>query len=295
VSALAASVVTAIVTAALAVAATFVTTRRNLEVQYDSELRRLRIDVYTKLWGHLDALAKYGRPEPITHRGVEELAKKLTGWYFKEGGGIFLSDATRRDYFALQDALELVRLVNGEPTPEDDEFVRVLGSRLRTGMTRDIGARKTFMLRSDVEPARELRDRQTLQTAAGQTIEVRVHRRADLGKPFRRLGGWIGRASSSEEVEIRRKDGDSWRRVTATWQSDRRGIATRGMSDASGDRLALYEGTDLLEGPTGWSRLQPPRPLTVRVWRPAKADDDGRGAPGEDRRSGPPGSGNAGG
>jgi hypothetical protein len=69
--------------------------------------------------------------------------------------------------------------------------------------------------------------------------------------------------------------------VKATWESDRRGISTQCISDAQGDRLALCEGQEdmyLLEGPTGWSRLDQPPPLQVKVW--------GRGDPGDTTESG---------
>ncbi len=269
-SALAASAVTALVTAVLAVAATFVTTRRNLEVQYDSELRKLRIDAYSKLWGHLSVLAKYGRPRSIDRRGVQKLCRQLTTWYF-EDGGIFLSDPTKRDYFALQDGLELLeREPEREPTAEDDEFIRVLASRLRTGMTRDIGARKTFMLRSDAEPSAKLRVPQCLHTGE-HAIAVRVRRHPDLRRPFRRLGSWLGRSVLAEAVELKKKHGDEWRPIQATWEADRQGIKTTQISDTPGDRLALYEGNYVLEGPTGWSRLDHPAPLQTHVWRPSES------------------------
>jgi len=62
-SALVASAITAVVTAALAILGTYVTTRRNLRIQYDASLRELRINAYKVLWTELEDLAKYARPD----------------------------------------------------------------------------------------------------------------------------------------------------------------------------------------------------------------------------------------
>jgi hypothetical protein len=143
-TALAASIVTAVVAAVLAAVGTYFTTRRNLEAAFDTSLRDLRIDAYQKLWQNLEPLAKYDRPEALTQDEARKLAGTLRTWYF-ETGGIFLSHRTRQDYFALLDGLETFTAAGAEPLDEeDDEFLRVLGSRLRTGMTADVGTRRSF-------------------------------------------------------------------------------------------------------------------------------------------------------
>ena len=107
-SALYASLLTALVTFVLTGTATYFTTRRNLQLQFDASLRDLRIDVYKKLWEDLSVLAKYARTkERLSTADARSLSAALRRWYFKEGG-LFLSEATRGDYFALQDGLELI-------------------------------------------------------------------------------------------------------------------------------------------------------------------------------------------
>ena len=144
-SALGASLVTAVVTAALAVVGTYFTTRRNLQVTFDTSLRDLRLEAYRELWKDLEPLAKYARPEALTRNEARKLAGTLRTWYF-ETGGIVLSHRTRQDYFALLDGLENVTAGVGPKRlgTADDEFLRVLGSRLRTGMTVDVGTRRSF-------------------------------------------------------------------------------------------------------------------------------------------------------
>jgi hypothetical protein len=55
-----ASLITALVTFVLTAAGTYITTRRNLQLQFDASLRDLRIEAYKELWKHLKVLAKYG-------------------------------------------------------------------------------------------------------------------------------------------------------------------------------------------------------------------------------------------
>ena len=156
-STLAASVITAIVAAILAAVGTYVTTRRNLQMQFDAHLRELRIGAYQDLWKRLKVLAKYGRTQELDRDQVQALGGDLSKWYF-EIGGMFLSKPTRDDYFALQDAIERMLAMDssGALSREEDDFLRLLSSRLRTGMTRDVGTRKTFIFRGDV-PLVELR------------------------------------------------------------------------------------------------------------------------------------------
>ena len=143
----------------LGVATNWVTTRRSLVLQFDTELRRDRLKAYTALWALLESLNKYGpAPRRLTLPQAERLAADLTRWYFQVGG-LYLSEATRDEYFALQDALEdareTMRRSEGElPAVEGAEFeaLRERGSRLRTSLTLDVGTRKQLMVRG--RPAR---------------------------------------------------------------------------------------------------------------------------------------------
>ena len=89
---------------------------------------------------------------------MQAYAADLTRWYFQVGG-IYLSEPTRDDYFALQDALEDARTSldrsEGEAMAAEGaafEFLRERGSALRTSLTRDVGTRKQLMIRG--RPAR---------------------------------------------------------------------------------------------------------------------------------------------
>ena len=90
----------------LGIATNWATSRRTLALQYDTELRRERLAVYADLWSRLEVLNKYGRSSSRLSRvDTEKLVADLKRWYFQVGG-IYLSEPTRSDYFALQDALQ---------------------------------------------------------------------------------------------------------------------------------------------------------------------------------------------
>lgn len=121
-------------------------TRKDLESQYDIDLRKHRIDVYKKLWKELQPLAYHSPQAPLTYGAVQELSERLRSWYYDEGG-LFLSEKTRAPYLHLQEAL--TKLATPPPKREqrdalDDEtteIVKALGSRLRTSSTRDVSTR----------------------------------------------------------------------------------------------------------------------------------------------------------
>ena len=94
-------IVSALIGAVTGILTTSWKTRKDLESAYDIELRKQRIEAYRALWKLLQPLAFYSPPGPLTYAGVEDLSKKLRGWYF-ETGGLFLSERTREPYFDLQ-------------------------------------------------------------------------------------------------------------------------------------------------------------------------------------------------
>jgi hypothetical protein len=75
---------TAIVVAAVAglfglvagIAGTAYKSRKELEANYDIELRKKRIDVYQELWSDLEVLAKYSPPS-FSRESVEQLSLAL--------------------------------------------------------------------------------------------------------------------------------------------------------------------------------------------------------------------------
>jgi hypothetical protein len=118
--------------------------RKDLVAKYDLDLRSRRIEVYRKLWKHLQPLAKYSRSQPFTKACASTLSDALRAWYF-EVGGIFLSERTRDAYFDLQEKLQEIEY--DQDIPDDGNEIpnfrslRKLGSTLRTAMARDVGTR----------------------------------------------------------------------------------------------------------------------------------------------------------
>jgi hypothetical protein len=107
--------------------------RAELESKYDAALRDLRLAVYPDLWGALEPLAKYAR-EPLgypTRDDILDLTATLRRWYF-ETGGLYLS------------------------------ALRVLGSRLRTRLTYDVGTRRPFSLAPEDEDLDSSADKRRL-------------------------------------------------------------------------------------------------------------------------------------
>ncbi len=131
----------------------FLKFRKDLEAKYDLDLRARRIVAYKELWKHLQPLAKYSPPGPVTHQTLQNLSENLRQWYFEEGG-LFLSESSRDSYFALQDEIRgLFRnsdQLEGKPLAEPIyELVRSKSSALRTALTRDVGTRKGSQISED--------------------------------------------------------------------------------------------------------------------------------------------------
>jgi hypothetical protein len=116
--------------------------KKELEAQYDKELRAERLKAYAALWKLLQPIAKYSRPGPVTASSLQKLSADLQQWYF-EIGGLFMSERTRDAYFALQDELTTpAEHLDRELSHAEFENIRETGSRLRTATTVDVGSRK---------------------------------------------------------------------------------------------------------------------------------------------------------
>ena len=120
-------------------------TRKDLESQYDIDLRKQRIDAYRVLWKDLEPLAYYSPPSALTYGGLRELSENLRRWYFLDGG-LFLSERTRPPYFHLQQALTRLpaapeREAHINVDDESVAIVKALASRLRTSTTEDVATR----------------------------------------------------------------------------------------------------------------------------------------------------------
>jgi hypothetical protein len=119
--------------------------RQRLEVEYDIELRKHRIEAYQALWKILEPLAYYSPPSAVTYAVARDLSQALRSWYF-EVGGLFLSEGSREAYFDLQKGLGGVIK---EPLdaryrplgPRRFGRLRALASTLRTASTQDVATR----------------------------------------------------------------------------------------------------------------------------------------------------------
>ena len=141
--------VSALVGVIVGVVSTSWKARKDLEAQYDVDLRTRRIDVYRRLWAQLQPLARYSRPGPVTGETLARVSRAMRSSYF-EDGGLFLSEESRRPYFALQKALARTIARTDDPKAELDArtFVTVFRrtSELRRGMTEDVRTRKESAL-----------------------------------------------------------------------------------------------------------------------------------------------------
>lgn len=234
-SALGASILLAFVTAVLGLLTGYFTARRALQAEFDTSLRDLRLEAYKTLWSELGRLAKYDRPDSLTRADAQAMLTSLRVWYF-ETGGFYLSHRTRQDYFALLDGLE--RFTMGERKrlrDEDDEFLRVLGSRLRTGLTADVGTRRRFPFKP--ESADLDRKRRIFTDGTRELVLSRGRRRYLAFGPRRPKLRFTGDARPR-------------------WDPDREAFTVRipGEDGAVEEREFLLESTRLVEGPKGWQR-----------------------------------------
>jgi hypothetical protein len=124
--------------------------RKDLEAEYDKDLRSTRIKVYQGLWNSLQLLARYDRPEPLNPKTLGKLSLEMREWYFQTGG-LYLSEETRNSYFDLK---ETIRKVLDSPKyrpddvldPEDSQNVLHKGSLLRARLTQDVGTRRSSVI-----------------------------------------------------------------------------------------------------------------------------------------------------
>jgi hypothetical protein len=124
--------------------------RVDLKSQYDRDLREKRIAQYGDLWKLTGIFPKYAREKELTHQYLLRLMIALREWYFTKGG-MFLSDAARDAYFALQEELKPVsdNLNSNEAVVLNGvvyERLRSKGSALRSALVRDVGTRNASEL-----------------------------------------------------------------------------------------------------------------------------------------------------
>ena len=100
----------------------------------------------------LEPLARYGRDTPITHKTLSTISTQTRIWYF-QAGGIHLTQASRKPYFAWKDLLQ--PLLDNEKFAKqadvlipDEMLTKVIdaGSALRTSLSDDIGTKRLSRL-----------------------------------------------------------------------------------------------------------------------------------------------------
>jgi hypothetical protein len=220
--------VAAIVTLVSGVIVYWFKSLRELKLKYDAELREARLSRYRAMWAALEPLAKYGRDKDATlsRSDAADLTVKLRRWYF-ETGGLYLSVDARNAYFALMNALNVVgnnrwgsEGENGQLDEPTFEALRVRGSNLRSAMSRDVGTREPFMLRSKWAPIEVRKVQGTYESGQSErSLELSFSRWRRLwgvraaGEPTIRLGGdrqashwdprlWVVTATVDDAVRV---------------------------------------------------------------------------------------------
>lgn len=99
------------------------------------------MESYMSLYKRTDKLPRYWLKKPV-RRDMRGWAQEFDDWYFREAGGMFLSDKARQSY---HDALEVMAAVSDGPqdaTLTDAEIGRLwrAGQALRRTLTADVGA-----------------------------------------------------------------------------------------------------------------------------------------------------------
>jgi hypothetical protein len=104
------SLLTGLISAAVAAVITYFATRSKirleLTIEYDKEIRKKRLELYEKLWILLKPLARFSAEEKITYSTVKDISAQMRDWYFDDFGGIYLSRQSRKPYFKLKEALQ---------------------------------------------------------------------------------------------------------------------------------------------------------------------------------------------
>jgi hypothetical protein len=238
---------------------TYLGARRKLALDYDADLRTRRIVAYAELWSRLEPLAKYARRQFFSAVEAKELAESLRSWYFQTGG-LYLSELTRHDYFALQELLTHLDGDWGWESPDREsltlaarEHLRTYGSRLRTSLAQDVGTRTRPQLRTYTEPF-DYALAGVYQRDDGQQLE--------LGFRRRRLG-------RSPRVTLGSVEGGGVRPIDVVDWSPSRMTIRAVLDDPEGnqrERVLLIEGGQLVEGPP----LDEKAPARPALWRPTE-------------------------
>lgn len=132
--------------------ATYLTTRSKMRWElvyaYDRELREKRLPHYQNLFHLSGTVPREWRPDAVPARTeLWKIRELFHDWYFgTDAGGMFLSEAARDRYFALQNGLQTVAGPDpsageaGEPlTSAEQATLYQLASALRHQLSSDVG------------------------------------------------------------------------------------------------------------------------------------------------------------
>jgi|SoiMetStandDraft_2_1073263.scaffolds.fasta_scaffold81063_3 hypothetical protein len=151
-SSLLAGLVSGAITAVVTYYATLAKARLDLSIEYDKELHSNRLTAYKELWPRLKPLARYSVERPITYQVVKDTSEKMRDWYF-DVGGIFLSRASRKPYFALKD--EMQKIIDDEALQKEPgkalgkkrlQSIHDFSRDLREALSNDVGTRERRFL-----------------------------------------------------------------------------------------------------------------------------------------------------
>jgi hypothetical protein len=176
--------------------------------------------------------------------------------------------SARRDYFAVQDALELLDSGWGWQSPERAaltpaawEHLRTYGSRLRTSLTLDIGTRSRPRMSAEREPFdRTLAGRYEREDGTTLTL-VLPPRLLPRGRP---------------QLLLTSPDGQQrWDIPILRWAPTRSSARVRMRTATDGDlleRVIWFESGQLVEGPPLYTQHPAPATLWHRTDPPAVAE-----------------------
>lgn len=146
----------AVVTALLGAVITYATMgakiRRDLEAEYDKDLRERRLTAYASLWALTEPLALYSPPEALSPHGARLLSERLRNWYFRDG--MVLSGTARDTYFTLQKKLTAKPIAAAatrtEPLAQAVlKELQAASSAMRTALAADVASRQPPMIAND--------------------------------------------------------------------------------------------------------------------------------------------------
>lgn len=116
------------------------------------EMWKARSAVYKKLMEHIGLLPAWpSRKHETTYYDLLKLTRQLRDWYYTDGGGLFLSEDSRKKYQAVQQAIRdrledriadnrEVRDKLESRALDDYDLIRDLLSALRKEMSKDLTA-----------------------------------------------------------------------------------------------------------------------------------------------------------